>query len=209
MKKRRNIGVNELMEAKWEYIPLSQEWIDHFGRLFKGFRIHIKGNPKNGKTEYLIRLIKELALASGKVHLNSTEQGKSPTLQEAFVRNKMNEVKGKVMLAAADQKDFDNWYAKLTQPRAIIGNTIVLDSADYMNLTVAQYKQLNDRFKHKNIIIVSWAINPINKSLAHMMDVIVDVKDFVANPVSRMGGNKPYEIWSKRDRRQAQIPLFN
>lgn len=207
MAKTKNYGVRDILDWKFELIPLSQEWIDHLGELTEGFRILIEGNPKNGKTEYMVKFIKELAVNHGKVNLNSTEQGKSSSLRKALLRNKIQELPaGKFMLCDKSQRSFDVWFKKLQSPNS--GKTIVLDSADYMNLTFAQYKQLIERFPNKNIIIVCWKINPIIKSLMHTMDAIIEVKDFVAKPISREGGYKNFIIWDRKNHHKAQQSLF-
>ena len=203
-----NWGIKDIDSWKFDTLPLSPEWLDHLGDLNQGFRILIEGDPKNGKTQYLLQLLKDLALNVGKVSLNSVEQGKSKSLHEAFKRAKMNEIPaGKFMLADKSQKDFDKWMAKLKRNS---GKTIALDSADYMNLTFAQWKQLHETFPQKNLIVVCWRINPIIKQLKHTMDAIIMVKDFKAVPLSRLGGNKTKIIWDKKDKgSQLRIALWS
>jgi hypothetical protein len=192
----KNHGINDINNWEFDTLPLSKDWLDHLGDLNQGFRLLIEGDPKNGKTEYLMKLMKELALKVGKVSLNSTEQGKSKSLQAAFKRNGMTEIPvGKFMLSDTTQKDFDVWYNKLLKNS---GTTIVLDSADYMGLTFEQWKILHEKFPKKNLILVCWLINPHLKKFKHTMDAIVRVKDFKANPVSRLGGHKTMVIWDKK-----------
>lgn len=193
----KNYGIKDVESWSFDTLPLPQEWLDHLGDLNQGFRLLIEGDPKNGKTEYLMKLMKVLAQNVGKVSLNSTEQGKSKSLQAAFNRNKMSEIEaGKFMIADKSQKNFEVWYRKVCAANS--GTTLVLDSADYMKLTFEQWKQLHERFPQKNLILVCWLINPNLKAFKHTMDCIIRVKDFKAYPVSRLGGNKTMVIWDKQ-----------
>lgn len=195
----KNYGKKDIESWSFDTLPLSQKWLDHLGDLNQGFRILIEGNPKNGKTEYVFQFMKELALNVGKVNFNSTEQGKSKSLQAAFLRNKMSEVPaGKFMLADKSQKNFENWYRRVSQPNS--GNTLVLDSADYMKLTFDQWKLVHERFPQKNLILVCWLINPQLKAFKHTMDTVISVKDFKATAIGRLGGNKPMVIWDKKEK---------
>lgn len=206
-KSSKNYGIKDMMSWNFEPIAFSQEWAEHLGELCTGFRMLIKGDPKNGKTEYMITLIKELATVNGKVNFNSTEQGKSPSLKRALLRNNIDQIPaGKFILCDASQRTFDAWFKRLKSPNS--GKTIILDSGDYMNLTFAQYKQLIEEFPQKNIIIVCWLVNPLIKHLAHTMDIVVEVKDFIARPVGRLGGDKNRVIWAKRLQGKPQTTLF-
>lgn len=202
----KNYGIKDIEQWQFETLPLPQEWLDHLGSLSQGFRMLIKGDPKNGKTEYQMKLTKVLAIHVGKVNLNSTEQGKSPSFHAAFKRNGMIDIEpGKFMLCDKSQKDFSTWVKRLRKPNS--GNTIVLDSADYMKLSVDQRKELHELFPQKNLIIVCWRINPNIKAFEHTMDVIVDVKDFKAIPISRMGGNRTMVIWEKKPNVGSQLKV--
>lgn len=203
----KNYGVRDIDNWTFDSIDLPEEWKGHLGDLCEGFRMLVKGDPKNGKTEYMMKFVKVLAANHGKVNYNSVEQGKSPSFKMAVQRNLLQELPGgKFVLCDRSQKDFELWFKRLESANS--GRTIVLDSADYMKLTFAQYKRLIERFPHKNIIIVCWMVNPIIKELAHTMDVIVDVKDFVAKPLSRLGGNKNFVVWEKKHQQKAQQSLF-
>lgn len=194
----KNYSIKDIAAWKFADINLPQVWLDHIGGIAEGSRILIKGDPKHGKTEYMMRLAKALIMdAEFKLNYNSTEQGKSKSFREAFMRNQMDGLPGgKFMLCSKDQRKFETWYRKLQRPNQ--GNVIVLDSMDYMAITFEQVKLLLERFPNKTIILVSWLVNPLLKKVEHMMDVIVHVKDFKANPISRLGGNKPMVIWNKK-----------
>lgn len=201
----RNYSITDIENWKFKGVDLPTEWADHLGNLTENFRMLIQGPSGHGKSEYLMKLIKVLAKTYGKVKLNNVEQGRSSTLQEATLRNKMSEVKGKVIACGPHCRVFDEWFKDLCKRQS--GRIIVLDSLDYMKLTLDQFKILHERFKHKSIIIVCWD-DPMDihaKKIKYMCDIKVEVKDFVANIRSRFGGNKPYIIWDKKKHSQLQF----
>lgn len=204
----RNYSITDVEGWKFEEIKLPDKWQRHLGQLTKGFSMLIEGPSGHGKSEYLMQLMKTLAQCYGKVNFNSTEQGKSDTLKKAIVRNKMHEVKGKIMVCDASQRRFEVWFERLQKPNQ--GQVIVLDSLDYMDLTEAQYKQLRERFPKKAIIIVCWNQPKAAsaKAITYMVDLKVQVKNFKANVASRFGGNEEYIIWDKKPKANLKGTLF-
>jgi hypothetical protein len=123
--------------------------------------ILIKGKPKNGKTEYCVKLSKMLALANYKVAYNSPEQGKSMSFQEAAKRNNLQDeiTGGKWMLCGKQCHRFDGWFDYLQRPNS--GRVAFLDSVDRMKISEAEYVKLDERFPKKMIIMVCWN-NPMS-----------------------------------------------
>lgn len=196
MAKIRNYGVNDIEAWKFNDITLPKEWRDHLGDISEGFRMLIHGKSGHGKTEYVMRLAKVLAMHYGKVNHNNVEQGRSKTFQSAFIRNEMKNITpGKWTLADKSQRTFEEWFKRLSGRNT--GRVIILDSHDYMRLTFDQFKLLHEKFKHKSIIIVAWddPFDPQAKKIKYLCDIKVKVHNFRAKIVSRYGGNKPYVIW--------------
>lgn len=199
-KKARNYGVNDIINWKFDDIPIPQEWKDHIGEISDGFRMIIHGKSGHGKTEYNMQVCKMFAIHYGKVSLNNVEQGRSKTLQAAAIRNKLNEIPaGKFTLCDPSQRNFDVWFKRLSGRNS--GRFIVLDSLDYMKLTVEQFKKLHEKFKKKNIIIVAWddPADPNFKKIRYMCDIKVKVHNFKAKIRSRFGGNKTWTIWENAE----------
>lgn len=196
MAKIRNYGVNDIEQWKFNDISLPKEWHDHLGDISEGFRMLIHGKSGHGKSEYVMRLAKVLAMHYGKVNHNNVEQGRSKTFQSAFIRNEMKSITpGKWTLCDKSQRTFDEWFKRLKGRNT--GRVIILDSHDYMHLTFDQFKILHEKFKHKSIIIVAWddPFDPAAKKIKYLCDIKVKVHNFRAKIVSRFGGNKPYVIW--------------
>ena len=199
MAKQRNYSINDIDAWKFKKVGMPEEWVSHLGHITENFRMLIEGKSGHGKTEYMMKLTKMLAMHYGKVNVNSTEQGRSASLQDAFKRNNMSEIKGgKWMLCDHTQRTFEPWFERLQRPNS--GRVIVLDSLDYMNLTFKQFKMMHEKFKHKSIIIVCWN-DPMDaqaKKIKYNCDIKVEVVDYMAQIRSRFGGNKPFEIWPER-----------
>lgn len=196
----KNYGIKDVESWKFNEVEIPEEWRNHLGNITENFRMIIEGKSGHGKTEYVIKLAKMLAKYYGKVHLNSTEQGKSSTLQQAFARNKVAEEvePGKLMLGDRSQKTFEGWFNKVQKPNS--GRVLILDSIDYMHLTFDQYQKLHERFPHKAIIMVCWndPMDTNSKKIKYMCDMKVEVKDYKAYNRTRFGGIKPLIIWDKR-----------
>ena len=202
----RNHSVTDIVNWNFRRVNLPDPWFRHLGDASKNFRMLVQGKPKNGKTDYVMKLTKMLAEHYGKVFYNSIEEGKSKTLQEAVVRNNMDEVKGKWMLAGPGERTFDGYWKKIIRPQS--GQILVIDSLDYMKLTFDQYMQLHERFKNrKAIIVVCWSDpkDVVAKKIEYTMDMVVTVKNFKAHIRSRFGGNETYTIWEGNSNGQYKL----
>lgn len=107
---------------------------------------------------------------------------------------------------------YDEMVAKLKKNRAMF---VVIDSAQYINLTTEQYKHLIKTFPKKAFIIISWEQvggapkGEHAKAIRYMVDVKTYVKNGIAKSDSRFGPTQPYQIFSQviRNGDQLEIPL--
>lgn len=184
-------GINELLNTNFKHRETSAKWQNHIGHLQSNATILIIGPPKQGKSDYTMKLVKELALNGTKTFYNSSEEGKSSTLKENVIRNNMQEVAGKVIFG--NREPFDKLLKRMQGPNS--GGVLVLDSWDYMHLTEKKFQELRTALKNKMIIIICWAhgARPDSseaRKIEHHADVIVKVSNLTAIPVSRFGGNE-------------------
>jgi predicted ATP-dependent serine protease len=187
----KSFGINDLLNAKFKYVELDEPWQKHLGKIEKNTTILIKGPAKNGKTDYCIKLTKQLAKKGLRIYYNSYEEGKSATLQEAAIRNDLQEVAGRVSFG--NKTPFEVVLKRMTGPGS--PSCVLIDSWDYMKLTAAQFIAMRNQLRYKLIIIVCWAdgTRPDDgeaKKIEHMAGVLVSVRNYCAKSVSRYGGNQ-------------------
>jgi hypothetical protein len=195
----RGISITDFLDRKFDSYPLTGEWLQSLGLVEKNFRMILYGASGNGKTEYAIKIAKYFAQFT-KVYYNSYEQGISKTLQDALVRNDMQEVKGRVIFG--DKENFEEIQKRLSSKNA--PQIVIIDSRDYINLTTAQFKLLIRKHPRKAFIIVCWekAKKPkgvFAQEIEFMCDIKTRVVDYVAYPRSRYGGSEKFIIWDKKN----------
>ena len=205
----RAIGVKAFIEKSFHTFEFEGEWKESFGEPEKNFKMILYGGSGEGKTEFTVRFAKYLT-NFGKVSYVSPEQGISKSLQDAIVRNNMDEVAGKVMFLSGGT--FQELLAYIKKSRSKV---VIIDSLDYMKLTVEQFKILIKTFPKKAFIIISWAKNGSPKS-QHAKDIefMCDIKSYVEKfritlPTSRFGGNKEFVIWNNGMKSTKQASLFD
>lgn len=198
----KTIGMYQLTQKVFKLLEFTGRWQESFGKPEFNFSAIIYGESGHGKTDFCVKFAKYLSSFT-KVLYFSREEGISATIQEAFARNNMQEVSGKVILASdATFEDLMKYLKKRNSPGCVI-----LDSADYMDLTSKQFKELVDAFPKKSFVVISWSDGKHPKTQAakdiqYMCDMKIFVNNYRAYPRSRFGGNKPFVIWDKA----AEIP---
>jgi KaiC/GvpD/RAD55 family RecA-like ATPase len=203
----RAIGISEFLGRSFDTYPFAGEWLESFGEPEKNMRVIIWGDPGNGKTEFCIRLAKQLAQFT-RVYYNSFEQGICKTLQDALQRNNMMEVNGRVMFG--NMETFTEMQERLSTRNA--PQVCIIDSRDYMNLTTAQFKTLIEAHPRKCFVVVCWEAGgkprgEFAKQIAYMCDVKIHVRNFTAHMRSRFGGNKNFVIWDRKPKGGEQLKL--
>ena len=204
------IGITQFLDKSFDTYDVEGEWLDSFGLIEKNFKMSVTGDSGHGKTEFVVKFIKEICLKfNAKADYFSYEQGHSKSLQTAIQRNNMEEVKGKVMFITGGT--FDELLTRLK--RRASAKIVIIDSQDYSELSTKQYKELVKTFPRKSFIVVSWAKNEKPKNQAardieYMSCIKVYVNSFKAYPRSRFGGNKPFVIWDRKETTPVQQKLF-
>jgi len=204
----RAIGITEFIGKSFDTYDFEGEWFESLGAPEKNFLMIIYGDSGNGKTEFAIKLTKYLASFT-RVLYCSYEQGISKSLQDAILRNEMDEVNGQVLFTSGEP--LSDLIARLKRKQS--PRICIIDSLDYMRLTTDQFKLLRKLFPRKSFIIISWSSNDKPKSqyakdIEYMCDIKTLVKNFNAYSRSRFGGNKPFVIWQKKDEKPTQGKLF-
>lgn len=203
----RTLGVTQILSKKYKTLEISEEWKKVVGVLPDPFSMIVVGQPKNGKTSFIMRLCRHLA-ERYKVFYSSLEEGDSKTIQDALILAKMEEVTGNFFLG--DGYFFNELVAKLKQKNS--PKIIVIDSHDYMKLTIYQWQKLEKMFPRKSWIIICWGKASAKdfavpddyfaKKIKYKVGTVVLVRDFIAESRGRYGPTEPYTIWDKRKPKQ-------
>ncbi|TAE62454.1 MAG: hypothetical protein EAY68_08670 [Bacteroidetes bacterium] len=189
------ISVHTLLLKKYPVYGFDQELIDMIGEAERGFKMLIWGASGNGKSTFAAILLKKLT-KYGKVYYNSIEQGEGKSIQDLANHTKLGECeKGSFMFG--DRDSYDEMVKKLKSNRC---KFVVIDSLQYINLTVEHYKKLITEFPNKSFIIISWEGSGGNpkgeyaKSIRYMCDIKTYIKKGVALTDSRFGATMPWHI---------------
>jgi len=203
MATKKSIGIKDLMERK--YVPgvLPEIWMDHLGHtLTKKFQMTVTGDSSQGKTMYVMLLMKVIAEHLGRVSYNSVEQGFSKTLQNNVMLADLTSLAGKVQFH--DHLSFDQMKEKLLN-KHFRCNYWITDSQDFMEYTFKQYKEIKEMPKRKHLSQITICQSDggpkpkstDGKAIRFDADLKVHVKDFVAYNRGRFGETKPFIIWKE------------
>lgn len=140
------------MRRRYKLYSFDGCWHDAFDNPERAGTWFIWGNSGNGKTSFVLQLLKYLS-GFGKVAYNSLEEGGAHTLQQAFVRNNMADIRHKLLVI--DGESLAEMQQRLDKKRS--PDVYVVDSLQYAGINYEQYKTIKERFRHKLIIYVSHA----------------------------------------------------
>ena len=214
----KTLGVKQFHQKRFKLLNLDgSEFQGLLGDVPKHFTGVIYGYSGNGKTEFCIKLAKALC-PHGKVAWLSYEQRHGYDLQQATIRNKMEDVTGRFMiidpLEALDEghsllEDLDDYLSKRNSPEYIF-----IDSLDYTGFNWEDYLVLKNKYAHRKTFLFiahSTKTGVLKKRISEQIvfdgGMGIFVKDFIAEPVkNRFGGDVPYVVYEKRARERN--PLF-
>lgn len=195
------------MERKFITYPFEGKWLNSFGEPEKNFKMIVYGHSGNGKTEFCIQLAKYMAKFT-KVYYNTFEQGISKSMQDALIRNNMDDVKGRIIFG--DKETVKEMHDRLSGKNS--PQVCFIDSRDYINMTSFQFKELIEHFPRKAFVVICWEKNQkpkgeYAKDIEFMCDVKVRVVQFKAYMRSRFGGNETFVIWNKTAKAGDQLKI--
>lgn len=198
----RTLGTKQFIDKKFQVLPFEGIYKDSFGQPEDNFSMIIYGESGNGKTEGEVIICKELT-KYGNVYFNSKEQGFSKSLQDAWIRNSLDEVDGKVQLA--HKEPYEKMIARLKRKQS--AKIVFLDSIQHSHLTYQMWIEMRALFPKKIFILISHSEGrrpqgAAAKAIEYDVDIKVFVKDFVMYVRSRYGGGKPFMIYEDGYRRR-------
>lgn len=198
----KTLGAKQFLQKKFHELPFTDKYEASFGHPEDNFSMIIYGGSGNGKTEAEVQLCKYFA-QFGTVYFNSTEQGISRSLQTSWVRNKMEEVDGKIQVA--HKESYDTMLARLSRKKS--AKIVFIDSIQHSGIDYQMWKQLRNRFPKKIFVLISHAAGSEPRGAAaqaikYDVDIKCFVKDFILYPDSRFGGGKAYVVYEDGYRRK-------
>ena len=149
---RRALSVTDLLSKKYQLFEFTDQWYEAFGNPERRGVWFIWGNSGNGKTTFVLMLVKYLA-TFGRVAYNSLEESSAHTMQNAFRRVGMEEAGRNVLLIEGES--IEELSERMLRRKA--PDIVVIDSVQYAELNYRQYKLFKETHRDKLIILVSHA----------------------------------------------------
>lgn len=199
-KNKRAYSVENIISIRHKEISLSKKWEKHIGIPEASGVWFVYGHSGNGKSSYIMQLIKELC-QHGKVLYNDLEEGVRLSLKKNIVRAGLkDDPKVKRNFLVLNKEPMDEFRLRLKKHKS--PKFVLINSWQYTGYNLSQFKQLINEFPNKLFIIISHADgkNPdgtVAKKILYHADVKVWVEGFKAMPISRYEGNEEYLIWDE------------
>lgn len=191
----RALTVADLLAYKAKTLPLAGRWLECLGEPEQAGGWLIWGGSFGGKTSFAVQLAYELSRYT-RVLYNSLEQGKSGSLQQAFILNSIP-ARAKNLLVV-NKEPLAVIKARLNRPKS--ANIVFIDSLQYFDITYKEYKDLKEHFPKKLFIFISHAdkkdpAGAVAKKIRYDADVKIWVEGYKAFAESRVGGGEPFTVW--------------
>lgn len=197
-KRARALSVADLLNKKYKLFEFDGEWFDAFSRPETKGVWFVWGNSGNGKTTFVLDLIKYLARFA-RVAYNSLEEGGTHTMQEAFRRTGMADVARRVILIEGETtQELEERMSKHKSP-----GVYVIDSLQYMGITYNEYKAIKEAHRDKLIIFISHADGKqpegrAAKKIMYDAGLKIWVEGYMAISKGRyIGPTGVYTIWTE------------
>ncbi len=200
-------SLSDLKKLQYKILNFTGEWKSLIGEPEVSGSWIIWGLSGNGKTSFVLQLVKYLC-SFQRVLVLSHEEREKKTWHDAVMRTGFETVKQRFSYC------FDNYeqlVERLKQKRS--PKIVVIDSLQHWRINKKQYYQLLDMFPKTIFIFISHAKGSepkgeIADEIRYNSDVKIRVHQFVAIPVeaTRYGGNTSYTIW-EQGMREAQLKL--
>lgn len=187
---------------------LSDRMLKALGKIEDTFTAIFYGGSGNGKTNFTVKILKELK-STGSMLYVSYEEGHGSTIQELINRHNLEEELPN--LAFLDDTTFDELVERLKKRKS--PKIIVIDSWQFSGFTYENYQTLKRLFvmgnkpgRRKIFIFISHISGkqPDGKSAIKVMrdcNIKIHIEGFMAQVISRFGSEMNYPIWEDGARR--------
>ncbi|MGE0931701.1 hypothetical protein [Peijinzhouia sedimentorum] len=150
-KLKRALSVADILKKNFELFEFEGEWYQAFGKPERRGVWLIWGDSGNGKSSFLMQLIKELC-NHARVVFNSLEEGDGHTMQMNMIRAGMHEVSRKMILVNESMEDLSSRLSRHKSPEVA-----VIDSWQYMDMSFKDFIKFKQKHSDKLLIIISQA----------------------------------------------------
>ncbi len=192
----RALSVHDLLKKKYKLFPFEDEWRDAFECPERSGVWFVWGNSGNGKTTFVLELVKYLASFT-KIAYNSLEEQSAHSMQKAFRNVGMQAVAKKVILIEGETiEELSERLSKKHSP-----DVVIIDSFQYCQLNYRSYIEIKKKFSKKLLIFISHADGkqPAGRAAKSVMfdaTLKIWVEGYKAFSKGRYIGSKgDYTIW--------------
>lgn len=195
---RRAVSVSEILQKKYETLPLEGAWRGAFGEPESKGIWFIWGRSGSGKSTFTLQLCKELT-KYGRVLYDSLEEGTSLTMRNALVRVGMQDVSRRFVLVS---ESVESLSLRLSKRKS--ADIAVVDSFQFAQLTYKKFHDFVSSHKSKLLIFVSQCdgTNPTGRSARSAMydaGLKIWVEGYRAYSKGRTFGDAGYyDIWPEK-----------
>lgn len=196
----RAYSYEDIENIKFKEIKTTDEWKPHLGEPQLG-NSHwlVFGGSGEGKTSYVLQVVKEICGQKQKVHYNTKEEGMKKSFKMALKRNNMKGVAG-FNYHQEGKPELTARLARKRQPKIV-----VIDSVQYFfrNMRSQDYFDFIAQFHDTTFIWISGADGnlprgKIAEDIMYDADIVVQVKDYIATIIkNRFEAHEPRVIWQQ------------
>ena len=199
MRLKRAYSPGEVLNMKIPSFEFTGPWLASIGRPARSGVWIVWGASGNGKSSFVMQLAKYLC-SFGRVIYDSLEESTGLSLQMSLRRNKMDEVRRRLVIL--DREGMDQLEERLARRGS--PQVVIIDSFQYSGLSYPAYKAFKERHPRKLFIFISHAegAHPAGRTarkVEYDADVKIMVSCFKAWCKSRFmeEPGEPYVIWDE------------
>ncbi|MDP1800839.1 MAG: hypothetical protein Q8L81_05775 [Bacteroidota bacterium] len=170
--------VQEARKAQFRSVPLTGEWLKLIGKMCLPTSFLVYGLGGSGKTSFVLLFTQYLASIGYKILYVAREQYNTPTFTELL--NRLNIDVGNNFQIVKD--------LKVLNPKNF--DFIVLDSKDDMEIGLAEFVTLKEKYSHQSFILISQATKDGNFTGNGRWRNVVDVMLYAEKGILKSGIDK-------------------
>ena len=196
---KRSLSAVQALAVRNKTLEVAPEWRGCLGdEIARHGIVFIWGNSGNGKSSAVMAFAKMLA-GCGKVLYVSKEEGYSLSFQNTLRRFDMQSCGASFQVI--DKESVDGLIERLSRPKS--PEFVIIDSVQAMGIGSRQFKQLQEQFRNKLLVLVSQADGkrPAGRPATNMMyeaDLKLWVEGHTVFSKGRfMGETKEYVTWEE------------